>query len=87
MTVEIDEDFLFAVLEFAKFKDAAWKEYVISYLLGADVGSTLIEFPAAIPEPNIQSAQADIFFEALQLQPMSLELSFMRTDRVNVDEK
>jgi vacuolar protein sorting-associated protein 13A/C len=47
----------------------------------------LIEYPGAIPEPNVQSAQADIFFEALQLQPVSLELSFMRTDRVNVDEK
>ena len=26
MTIELDEDFLFALLEFAKFKDAAWKE-------------------------------------------------------------
>lgn len=60
---------------------------ILLALEGADIGSTLIEYPAAIPEPNVQSAQADIFFEALQLQPMSLELSFMRTDRVNVDEK
>ncbi len=26
MTIELDEDFLFALLDFAKFKDAAWKE-------------------------------------------------------------
>jgi vacuolar protein sorting-associated protein 13A/C len=26
MTVELDEDFLFALLDFAKFKDAAWRE-------------------------------------------------------------
>jgi len=26
MTVELDEDFLFALLDFVKFKDAAWKE-------------------------------------------------------------
>lgn len=26
MTVELDEDFLFALLEFVKFKDAAWRE-------------------------------------------------------------
>ena len=32
MTVEIDEDFLFAVLEFAKFKDAAWKEAPEEYV-------------------------------------------------------
>lgn len=49
--------------------------------------SILIEHPKDIPEPDIAGGQADIFFEALQLQPMALELSFMRTDRVNVDEK
>jgi len=49
--------------------------------------SILIEHPKEIPEPDINSGTADIFFEALQLQPMQLELSFMRTDRVNVDEK
>jgi vacuolar protein sorting-associated protein 13A/C len=26
MTVELDEDFLFALLDFVKFKDAAWRE-------------------------------------------------------------
>ena len=26
MTIELDEDFLFALMDFAKFKDAAWKE-------------------------------------------------------------
>jgi len=49
--------------------------------------SILIEHPNEIPEPDITAGNADIFFEALQLQPMQLELSFMRTDRVNVDEK
>nr|XP_018267277.1 vacuolar protein sorting-associated protein vps13 [Kwoniella dejecticola CBS 10117]OBR89435.1 vacuolar protein sorting-associated protein vps13 [Kwoniella dejecticola CBS 10117] len=78
MTVELDEDFMFALLDFVKFKDAAWKE---------DTHDVLIEHPKDIPEPDISSTQADVFFEALQLQPVSLELSFMRTDRVNVDEK
>jgi vacuolar protein sorting-associated protein 13A/C len=26
MTIELDEDFLYALMDFAKFKDAAWKE-------------------------------------------------------------
>ena len=51
------------------------------------VSSILIEHGAEIAEPDVASVQADVFFEALQLQPMSIELSFMRTDRVNVDEK
>nr|XP_019015055.1 vacuolar protein sorting-associated protein vps13 [Kwoniella pini CBS 10737]OCF53836.1 vacuolar protein sorting-associated protein vps13 [Kwoniella pini CBS 10737] len=78
MTVELDEDFMFALLDFVKFKDAAWKE---------ETHDILIEHPKDIPEPDALSTQADVFFEALQLQPVSLELSFMRTDRVNVDEK
>ncbi|ORX35977.1 putative late endosome to vacuole transport-related protein [Kockovaella imperatae] len=78
MTIELDEDFIFALLEFVKFEDASWKE---------PAPDVLIEHPKEIPEPDIANAAADIFFEALQLQPMSLELSFMRTDRVNVDEK
>lgn len=49
--------------------------------------SILIEHPKDIPEPDISTTKADVFFEVLQLQPMALELSFMRTDRVNVDEK
>lgn len=78
MTIEMDEDFLFALLDFVKFKNASWKEE------GQDV---LIEHPKDIPEPDISTTKADVFFEALQLQPVALELSFMRTDRVNVDEK
>lgn len=31
MTIELDEDFLFALLDFAKFKDAAWKEPTKEY--------------------------------------------------------
>lgn len=32
MTVELDEDFLFAVLDFAKFKDASWREPTPEYV-------------------------------------------------------
>ncbi|ODO11680.1 hypothetical protein I350_00464 [Cryptococcus amylolentus CBS 6273] len=78
MTIEMDEDFLFALLDFVKFKGASWQE---------DTQDALIEHPKEIPEPDITSTKADVFFEALQLQPIALELSFMRTDRVNVDEK
>jgi vacuolar protein sorting-associated protein 13A/C len=55
--------------------------------LNADLYSILIEHPKDIPEPDIATAQADVFFELLDIQPVSLELSFMRTDIVNSDEK
>lgn len=92
MTVELDEDFLFALLEFVKFKDAAWKvepeECVCCMHSGRVLTfSILIQHPNDIPEPDLATAKADVFFETLQLQPVSLELSFMRTDRVNVDDR
>ncbi|CAK9783702.1 putative late endosome to vacuole transport-related protein [Cutaneotrichosporon oleaginosum] len=78
MTIELDEDFVMALMDFTKFKDATWRE---------PTKDVLIEYPKGIPEPNMTEQQNDLFFQSLQLQPISLELSFMRTDRVNVDEK
>lgn len=78
MTIELDEDFVMALIDFTKFKDAAWRE---------PTKNILIEYPKAIPEPDMTAEQSDLFFQSLQLQPVSLEVSFMRTDRVNVDDK
>ncbi|KAL1410608.1 Vacuolar protein sorting-associated protein 13 [Vanrija albida] len=79
MTVELDEDFIMALIDFLKFKEATWRE---------DIKDVLIEQPKGIPGPDIvRNKQDNFFFESLQLQPVSLELSFMRTDRVNVDDK
>jgi len=47
----------------------------------------LIEVPGGIPEPKPAVGGAPVYFESLALQPIQLELSFMRTDRVNVEEK
>jgi len=51
------------------------------------MASVLIQHPDAIPEPNNNSAGQDLYFEVLELQPIKLSLSFMRTERVNSDEK
>ncbi|GAA5969299.1 hypothetical protein JCM11641_007543 [Rhodosporidiobolus odoratus] len=77
MTVEVDEDFLFALLDFAKFSGAT----------GQEPPSTLTEDPEEIPEPQATSKGGDLYFEVLHLQPIQLDLSFMRTDRVNVEQK
>lgn len=78
MTIELDEDFLFAVLEFSKFEDASWQE---------PTQDILIQNPGEIPEPKEIAYGPNVYFEDLALQPLQLELSFMRTDRVNVDNK
>ncbi|GAA6006460.1 hypothetical protein JCM10207_004941 [Rhodosporidiobolus poonsookiae] len=78
MTVEVDEDFLFALLDFAKFSGADGLEGPVS---------KLTDDPEEIPEPQATSKGGDLYFEVLHLQPIQLDLSFMRTDRVNVEQK
>ncbi|KAK0549054.1 Vacuolar protein sorting-associated protein 13 [Tilletia horrida] len=81
ITAELDEDFLFALYDFSKLKGAAWEAV-------ADDSSDFIENPREIPEPHATMAgQDDIYFEVLHLQPIALNLSFMRTERVNADER
>ena len=49
--------------------------------------SVLFENPADIPEPPPVAPGAMIYFELLALQPTQIDISFMRTERVNVDKK
>ena len=63
--------------------------YPFTRLTGVSHGSPsiLMEHPVTIPEPEKTASGANVYFEDLALQPMSLLLSFQRTDRVNVDAK
>jgi vacuolar protein sorting-associated protein 13A/C len=40
-----------------------------------------------IPEPKYEENRQDVYFELLHLQPMQLDISFMRTERVNAEDK
>ncbi|RDW68381.1 hypothetical protein BP5796_09038 [Coleophoma crateriformis] len=77
MTIELDEDFVFALLEFSKVPGASWSE---------EHEGVLCDENLDIPQPHQQQGQ-DIFFESFSIQPMQLDLSFVRTDRVNVEDK
>lgn len=50
-------------------------------------GRKLTEDPEEIPEPSATSKGGDLYFEILHLHPIQLDLSFMRTERVNVEQK
>ncbi|KAN0063379.1 Vacuolar protein sorting-associated protein 13 [Thecaphora frezii] len=81
ITAELDEDFLFALYEFSKFQGASWEAE-------AAEDTEFIENPREVPEPSrAQGNSDDIYFEILHLQPLALNLSFMRTERVNADDK
>ncbi|KAH9886351.1 vacuolar protein sorting-associated protein 13 [Xylariomycetidae sp. FL2044] len=78
MTVDLDEDFIYAVLDFSKVPGASWSE--------TEEGK-LCDEGLDIPEPKQEQSAQDIYFEVLNIQPMQLDLSFMRTERVNVEDK
>lgn len=79
MTLEIDEDFVFSLLEFSKVPGASWSE--------SEKEGVLCDEDLDIPEPTQEQSGQDIYFELLNIQPMQLDLSFVRTDRVNAEDK
>ena len=80
LTVDLDEDFIYAVLDFSRIPGAAWSSE-------APDGGRLCDEGLDIPEPRQEQSGQDIYFEALNIQPMQLDLSFMRTERVNIEDK
>ncbi|KAF5009616.1 hypothetical protein FDECE_4176 [Fusarium decemcellulare] len=79
MTVDLDEDFVFALLDFTNVPGASWTM--------VDDEGKLCDEDLDIPEPTQQQAGQDIYFEVLNIQPMQLDLSFMRTERINAEDK
>lgn len=78
MTLEIDEDFVYALLDFSKVPGASWSE---------THEGRLCDDSLDIPEPKQEQQGQDMYFELLNIQPMQLDLSFVRTERVNVEDK
>lgn len=78
MSIEVDEDFLFALIDFAKFPGASWN---------VETKDVLCDESLTIPEPKSSYETSDIYFEALHLQPTLVNLSFVRTERVNAEDR
>jgi vacuolar protein sorting-associated protein 13A/C len=78
MTLEIDEDFIFALLDFSKIPGASWSE---------EHEGNLCDDRLDIPEPKQEQQGQDVYFELLNIQPAQMDLSFVRTERVNVEDK
>ncbi|KAL6852521.1 Vacuolar protein sorting-associated protein 13 [Amphichorda felina] len=78
MTVDLDEDFVFALLDFSNVPGARWT---------IEEEGKLCDDNLDIPQPNQQQSGQDIYFEVLNIQPMQIDLSFMRTERINAEDK
>ncbi|KAI9838258.1 MAG: hypothetical protein M1819_005525 [Sarea resinae] len=77
MTLEIDEDFIFAMLDFTKVPGASWAE---------EREGKLCDETLDIPEPKSDEQGQDVYFELLHLQPAQLDISFVRTERINAED-
>ncbi|RDB28887.1 Vacuolar protein sorting-associated protein 13 [Hypsizygus marmoreus] len=78
LTIEADEDLLFAIYDLTQINGASWE-------VGTE--DILLQNIDTIPEPVDTAAGQDLYFEVLELQPIKLSLSFMRAERVSSEEK
>ncbi|KAF7310912.1 hypothetical protein HMN09_00634500 [Mycena chlorophos] len=78
LTIETDEDLLFSIYDLTQIKGASWEE---------GVPDVLIQHDGDIQEPSETAVGEHLYFEVLELQPIKLSLSFMRTERVSAEEK
>ncbi|CEP60565.1 membrane morphogenesis protein VPS13 LALA0_S01e13828g [Lachancea lanzarotensis] len=76
LTIQLDEDFLFALIDFAKFPGASWI---------VEIKDELDTEYSMLPYPSELQRNKDIYFEVFHLQPTMLHLSFVRTERLNAD--
>ena len=77
ITIELDEDFIFAMLDFTKVPGASWSE---------EREGKLCDESLDVPEPQKEEQGQDFYFELLHIQPMQLDLSFVRTERINAED-
>ncbi|CAG8518582.1 8655_t:CDS:10 [Ambispora gerdemannii] len=80
MNFEIDEDFLFALLDFLKLRGLTTEDDTEKEL-------QLFDGSLDIPEPKSNEGDDQLYFEVLHIQPMKINISFVRTERINVEDK
>ncbi|KAF5370222.1 hypothetical protein D9615_010080 [Tricholomella constricta] len=78
LTMEADEDLLFAIYDLTQIEGASWE---------GGTEDVLLQNIETIPEPIDNAVGQELYFEILELQPIKLSLSFMRTERVSSEEK
>ncbi|KAL1697196.1 hypothetical protein GGG16DRAFT_107114 [Schizophyllum commune] len=78
LTIEADEDLLFSIYDLTQINGAWWEE---------NAQDVLIDNLDDVAEPTKVAEGTNLYFEVLELQPIKLYLSFMRTERVSSDQK
>ncbi|KAJ2887432.1 Vacuolar protein sorting-associated protein 13 [Coemansia asiatica] len=82
VSVELDEDFLYALLDFVKFDVPGWNSKSASNSDGDDTSTNMLE--SDIPEIKALDEGQQLYFEFLHIQPFKINISFMRTQRLDI---
>ncbi|KAG8928477.1 hypothetical protein FRC01_005870 [Tulasnella sp. 417] len=96
LSIQTDEDFLFALLDLTKLQAASWEKEETEYASRDEappaapltpIFSAFSDYPKELAPPRAIERGTTLYFEELDLNPIRLALSFARTERVNADEK
>ncbi|KAI9315667.1 hypothetical protein BX666DRAFT_1957951, partial [Dichotomocladium elegans] len=79
MSLEMDEGFIFAVMDFFTFSDVAPVE-------GEDEENQWV-YSADVPDVNPPNNETQLYFEMLNIQPIGFSLSFVRTNQANSEDE
>lgn len=80
ISIEMDEEFIYAILDYTHLDVEGWNTPV-------DDGKVW-ELTTEIPDVSPQGDTAQLYFEMLNIQPIGFDLSFLRTDQMNIiDER
>lgn len=74
LSIQLDEELLISLLDFAKFPGAVWNKYATQ----AQYSDTI-----TLPECEEIKFADDMYFEIFHIQPMLLHISFVRSDQHN----
>ena len=77
LSIQLDEDFLFSLLEFATFPGAAWNK---------DIQGIVYDEKVGLPTFTEVQFSKDIYFEVFHIQPMMLHISFARSELLHTSE-
>ncbi|CCE63509.1 hypothetical protein TPHA_0F00220 [Tetrapisispora phaffii CBS 4417] len=78
LSIQLDEDFLYALIDFVKVPGAAWNKNTQEVIYNDIV---------TLPEFKELKLSEDVYFEVFHIQPTMLHLSFVRSETITKEDE